>query len=109
MAPATPALSSKSLFAELTIASTAMSVMSPCWITIRSRIDFPGFTRAESHRTLARASATDPPRTRCLELERLEQIFLQEEKPTFSDWMAKNNRKRLVRFCVQGGLPRRAF
>src|SRR5882757_5190001 len=58
MAPATPAPNSKSLFAALTIASTAMSVMSPCWITIRSRIDFSGFTRAESHRTLARASAT---------------------------------------------------
>src|SRR5260370_33110853 len=40
MAPATPAPRIKSLLAALTIESVAISVRSPCWITILSAIDF---------------------------------------------------------------------
>src|ERR1700739_2680187 len=36
IAPATPARRMRSLFAALTMASTSMSVMSPCWMRMRS-------------------------------------------------------------------------
>src|SRR5271169_1769078 len=40
IAPATPAPRMRSLFAALTMPSTSISVMSPCWMRMRSARDF---------------------------------------------------------------------